>query len=77
MPARVTCGHFPIQWLGAALRIAVFLAAWAVPAAATDHFNLESGIPTSIEDITPSERGTFELHAFGSSSWTAGERATG
>ncbi len=35
------------------------------PAFATDHFNLESGIPTTIEDIEPLERGSVELQAFG------------
>jgi hypothetical protein len=37
----------------------------ALPAFATDHFNLESGIPTTIEDIEPIERGGVEFQAFG------------
>lgn len=32
---------------------------------ATDHFNLEWGIPTSLEDIVALERGSFELQGFG------------
>ncbi len=35
------------------------------PALATDHFNLENGIPTTIEDIEPLERGSVELQAYG------------
>lgn len=31
----------------------------------SDHFNLESGIPTTLEDIEPIERGTLEFQAFG------------
>ncbi len=34
-------------------------------ALATDHFNLEWGIPTSLEDIVALERGSFELQGFG------------
>lgn len=49
--------------LCAALSIAVGVA--ASPAFATDHFNLESGIPTTLEDIEPVERGSVELQAFG------------
>lgn len=37
----------------------------ALPARATDHFNLESGIPTTLEDIEPIDRGNVELQAFG------------
>jgi hypothetical protein len=36
----------------------------SLPLFATDHFNLESGIPTSLEDIEPTERGTAELQFF-------------
>lgn len=35
------------------------------PVFATDHFNLESGIPTTIEDIEPIDRGNAEFQAFG------------
>ncbi len=35
------------------------------PALATDHFNLESGIPITIEDIIPTEHGSIEFQAFG------------
>ena len=37
----------------------------ATPALATDHFNLESDIPTVIEDIEPTDRGSVELQAYG------------
>ncbi len=43
----------------------ILLAIAAPPAFATDHFNLESGIPTTLEDIEPVERGSFELQGFG------------
>ncbi len=43
----------------------ILLAIAASPALATDHLNLESGIPTTLEDIEPVERGSFELQAFG------------
>ncbi len=43
----------------------ILLAIAASPAFATDHFNLESGIPTALEDIEPVERGSFELQGFG------------
>src|SRR5512143_4293452 len=43
----------------------LFILGMAVsPAFATDHFNLESGIPTSLEDIEPIESGNFELQTF-------------
>lgn len=42
----------------------IILAAVALPLFATDHFNLESGIPTSLEDIEPTEHGTAELQFF-------------
>ncbi len=32
---------------------------------ATDHFNLESGIPTTVEDIEPTDTGNVELQGFG------------
>ncbi len=43
----------------------ILLVMAASPASATDHFNLESGIPTTLEDIEPIERGSFELQGFG------------
>ncbi len=43
----------------------MLLAVVASPAFATDHFNLESGIPTTLEDIEPLEQGSFELQGFG------------
>ncbi len=45
----------------------ILFAALVGPASATDHFNLESGIPTSIEDIEPIDRGKIEFQAFGRS----------
>lgn len=42
----------------------LLLAMAATPAFATDHFNLEWGIPTSLEDIVALERGKFELQGF-------------
>jgi hypothetical protein len=42
---------------------------------ATDHFNLESGIPTSIEDIEPIERGGVELQGFARRLRLRGERS--
>lgn len=41
------------------------MAMMAPPVFATDHFNLESGIPTTIEDIEPLERGSVEMQGFG------------
>lgn len=43
-------------------------------AVATDHFNLESGIPTTLEDIEPIDRGSFELQGFGKFVRSRGER---
>ncbi len=43
----------------------MFLVVIPTPTFATDHFNLESGIPTTIEDIEPIERGRAEFRAFG------------
>ncbi len=44
------------------LLIALGVMTW--PLLATDHFNLESGIPTSLEDIQPTEHGTAELQFY-------------
>lgn len=49
----------------------------ASPAFATDHFNLESGIPTTLEDIEPLERGSFELQSFGRYSRLRGAKNIG
>ncbi len=49
----------------------------AAPALATDHFNLESGIPTTIEDIEPVDRGSLELQAFGRYLRMSGDRNIG
>ncbi len=49
----------------------------AEPAFATDHFNLESGIPTTIEDIEPVDRGGIELQGFGRYLRTSGHRNLG
>ncbi len=46
------------------LRLLIILGVAALPLFATDHFNLESGIPTSLEDIEPTEHGTAELQFF-------------
>ncbi len=43
----------------------ILLAMMVPPVFATDHFNLESGIPTTIEDIEPLERGSVEMQGFG------------
>jgi outer membrane putative beta-barrel porin/alpha-amylase len=43
----------------------VMLSGAVTPAFATDHFNLESGIPTTIEDIEPLDRGSAEFQVFG------------
>ncbi len=43
----------------------ILLVVVASPAFATDHFNLETGIPTTIEDVEPLERGSAEVQAFG------------
>ncbi len=48
--------------------VAVFLILFGgagAPSFATDHFNLESGIPTTIEDIEPIDQGHAEFQAFG------------
>ncbi len=50
-------------WVGSSLVFGALVA----PASATDHFNLENGIPTSIEDIEPIDRGSVEFQAFGRS----------
>lgn len=47
------------------------------PALASDHFNLESGIPTTIEDIKPIDRGSFELQGFGTFRRLRGEKNFG
>ncbi len=46
------------------LSLLIILGVAAQPLCATDHFNLESGIPTSLEDIEPTEHGTAELQFF-------------
>ncbi len=48
---------------GSSVSLAILIVA-GVDARATDHFNLESGIPTTIEDIEPIERGAFEAQGF-------------
>ncbi len=47
------------------------------PLFATDHFNLESGIPTTLEDIEPVEHGSFELQGFGRYLRLRGEKNIG
>ncbi len=42
----------------------IFAGVAIAPAFATDHFNLESGIPITIEDIEPIDRGSVELQGF-------------
>ncbi len=39
----------PLRWL----RNAVLVSAWALPASAADHSNLEEGLPTHLEDAYP------------------------
>ena len=46
-------------------------------ALATDHFNLESGIPTTLEDVEPIDRGSFELQGFGKFLRLIGEKNFG
>jgi outer membrane putative beta-barrel porin/alpha-amylase len=70
-------GHVPIRWSGLPYGVLMLVCCLAPPASATDHFNLESGIPITLEDITPTDRGQVEFHAFGSSSWTRGEAPNG
>lgn len=50
------------MWMRTPLVAAACVA--ALPAFATDHFNLESGIPTTVEDIEPTEKGNVELQGF-------------
>lgn len=54
--------------------ILILLAVAPSLAFATDHFNLERGIPTTIEDIEPIERGSFELQGFARYSRLRGEK---
>ncbi len=54
-----------LRWVGTRLIFLILFGEAVTPAYATDHFNLERGIPTSIEDIEPLERGSVELQAFG------------
>lgn len=58
-------GIEPMWSWGRVLAVAVLLGAIVAPARATDHFNLESRIPVTIEDIEPIERGSIEFQAFG------------
>ncbi len=69
-PPRLRCVG---TWAGSS----VLLGALVAPASATDHFNLESGIPTSIEDIEPIDRGSVEFQAFGRSLWVRGGTSHG
>ena len=54
-----------LRWVWITSPFLIFYGLIVTPAFATDHFNLESGIPTTIEDIEPIERGGVELQAFG------------
>lgn len=55
----------------------VLLAIAASPIFATDHFNLERGIPTTIEDVEPVERRSFEWQGFGRYLWLRGVKNVG
>lgn len=66
-----------LTWIGIWVRFPILFGAAVTPAFATDHFNLESGIPTSIEDIEPIERGSFEFQAFGRFSRMRGDKNIG
>ncbi len=54
-----------LRWVWITSPFLIFFGLIVTPTFATDHFNLESGIPTTIEDIEPIERGGVELQAFG------------
>lgn len=54
-----------LKWVGICLCFLILFGEVGTLAFASDHFNLESGIPTTIEDIEPIERGGVELQAFG------------
>ncbi len=54
-----------VHWGVASVRLLILCGAVVTPSVATDHFNLESRIPVTIEDIEPIERGGVELQGFG------------
>lgn len=65
--------RYPLAWL-----IALSVGAAAPnPTLATDHTNLERGIPTSLEDIEPIERGDVQVQITGRYLRLAGKRNTG
>ncbi len=68
---------FLLRWTEISGCCWIFLVVVPAPAFATDHFNLESGIPTTIEDIEPIERGSAEFQAFGRFSRLRGEKKIG
>lgn len=70
-------GIEPMWSWGRVLAVAVLLGAIVAPARATDHFNLESRIPVTIEDIEPIERGSIEFQAFGRFSRLPGRKNFG
>lgn len=65
-----------VTWTGVAILL-IFFDGVVTPASATDHFNLESGIPTTIEDIEPIDRGHAEFQAFGRFERLRGEKNIG
>ncbi len=68
----------PMQrWIGIPARTLILFVIMAAPAFATDHFNLESGIPTTIEDIEPIDRGSAEFQTFGRFLRMSGGKNTG
>lgn len=54
-----------LRWVGVSTPLLISLGVFVAPAFGTDHFNLESGIPITLEDIEPIEQGSVELQAFG------------
>lgn len=66
-----------LKWVGISVLLLILFGEGVTPAFATDHFNLESGIPTTIEDIEPIERGSVEFQAFGRFLRMRGEKNIG
>jgi outer membrane putative beta-barrel porin/alpha-amylase len=54
-----------LGWFGMGVRCSILFGVVVTPSFATDHFNLESGIPITIEDIEPIEYRSVEFQAFG------------
>ncbi len=54
---RLKLGRLILRAAGSSTVLLIFLHFGATPAFGTDHFNLESGIPTTLEDIEPVDRG--------------------